>query len=157
MSSAVTRERVCALALLAFAITYGVLAYDIDHALLPDGGRFEPGPLPLALGLIAVLMLLTPGRRRPGPSFLAILRAEWPRLAGILGLMLAYGLALRATGFFVTTASCLILGYLLLGERRWWVVLLGWIPIALAFQLVLGGMLQVAIHNPLLSRLGLLV
>jgi putative tricarboxylic transport membrane protein len=56
----------------------------------------------------------------------------------LLGLMIAYALCLRPVGFIISTVSFLVLGSLILGERKWHVM----IPVAAIATLVVWYLVQ---------------
>ncbi len=44
--------------------------------------------------------------------------------------------------------------FLVLGERRWWAVLVASIPVAAAFEFILAGLLDIYIEDPFVSWIG---
>jgi putative tricarboxylic transport membrane protein len=156
----VNRDRLSALGFLAFSIAYGVLAYDIELYFVAPDDPFTARTFPIALawagGLVALLMLVLPGTSKPAFSLAAIKAMDWPRLIALAVLMVAYGLTIKRIGFLVSTTVFLAIGYALLGERRWWLLLLASLPVAAGFQLALHGLLGIYIADPLLKSLGLI-
>ncbi len=80
---------------------------------------------------------------------------DWWRPIGLCALMVVYGLTIKWPGFFLATSFFLIGGFLLLGERRWWVVLVSSLPIAAGFELILHGLLGIYIEDPFVRWIGL--
>ena len=69
--------------------------------------------------------------------------------------MIGYALTLEPLGFLVATSLFLMIGSLLLGERRWQLLLLS-IPVAAALGLTLEGVFGLALDDPLMQVLGLI-
>jgi len=156
MQSVDSREKLTVLILLAASTMFGVLAVDFGPSV-GEAGRASPaGRLLLAASLagslIAVLMLLSPGKNHR--SLRATLKAYWPQLAGLGTLVVMYALLLEPFGFFIATCLFLATGSLLLGERRWWSLLLLSVPAAAALGLTLEGVFGLALNDPFLQFLG---
>jgi hypothetical protein len=153
-----SRDKLTVLILLAASTMFGVLARGL--APVPDAAAATPagGRLLLAAafagGLIAVLMLLSPGKsHRP---LRASLRVFWPQLAGLGALVAGYAFVLEPFGFFIATSLFLAAGFVLLGERRFWTLLLFSVPVAAALQFALQGVFGFALHDPMMQALGLI-
>jgi putative tricarboxylic transport membrane protein len=125
---------------LLLSIAYGYSATSI--ALFP-GDEAEPVsartlPYFLAgLGCALSLYLLLFGRDGDSVDEVAITDLDWKLAAGLLLLMIAYGLALEWLGFLVATTLFLIIGFRLLGEHRPKVLLAVSVPFTLGFWLLL--------------------
>ncbi|NNG05755.1 MAG: tripartite tricarboxylate transporter TctB family protein [Inquilinus sp.] len=152
-----TRDRIGALFFLAVSIAYGLMSLDIRVPPFASEG-FTARSLPLALSaagtLIAFLMLVLPQKDGPGVEpagrFLAGLGGfDWPRIAGLALNMLAYGFLLTRVGFLVSTILFLIVGYRLLGERRWHVLLLASVPVVVVFWAILTQLLDIFLGSAL--------
>ncbi|MGI9500885.1 MAG: tripartite tricarboxylate transporter TctB family protein [Geminicoccaceae bacterium] len=158
MQGADSREKITVLVLLAASTMFAVLAS--DFGTMADAAEAGPasGRLLLAAALagslIAVLMLLSPGKTHR--SLRASLRAFWPQLAGLTALVIGYALILAPLGFFLATSLFLAIGSLLLGERRWWSLLLLSVPVAAALQLAMHGVFGLTLADPLMHALGLI-
>ena len=146
-------DRWLALAILAIVLIYGYTAFFTMDAGLPPFMRRNPvwpSTFPKILSVMATLVALAivlgvekPERRR-APEI------DWRRLQDyrtgqallLLGLMVAYALLLRPAGFLIATAGFLGAGSLLLGERRFHilipVVLIAAVGIWYLVQQVLG-------------------
>lgn len=71
----------------------------------------------------------------------------------LLGLMVAYALCLRPVGFIISTGSFLILGAVILGERKWHIL----VPVAAFATFVVWYLVQEVLGiflRPLPSLLG---
>lgn len=157
MQSVDSREKITVLVLLAASTMFGVLADDVGSV----GEGAEQGSAAnrllfaaaLAGSLIAVLMLLSPGKARR--SLRATLRAFWPELLGLGALVIGYALTLEPLGFIIATSLFLMIGSWLLGERRWQFLLLS-IPLAVALGLALDRVFGLALDDPLMQAFGLI-
>jgi len=153
-----SQEKLTVLILLAASTMFGVQAQDFSPAA--DAAEIGPasGRLLLAAAfagsLIAILMLLSPGKTHRSLS--VTLRYFWPQLAGLGILMIAYAFALEPVGFFLATSLFMALGSLLLGERRWWSLILLSAIVAAALQLTLQSVFGLALDDPLMHALGLI-
>ncbi|MGI9484303.1 MAG: tripartite tricarboxylate transporter TctB family protein [Geminicoccaceae bacterium] len=157
MQSVDGREKITVLVLLAASTMFGVLANDFgsvgegaEQGSASNRLLFAAG---LAGSLIAVLMLLSPGKARR--SLGATLRAFWPQLLGLGVLVIGYALTLEPLGFVIATSLFLAIGSWLLGERRWQLLLLS-IPLAAALGITLRVVFGLALHDPLMHAFGLI-
>ncbi|MEM7775017.1 MAG: tripartite tricarboxylate transporter TctB family protein [Pseudomonadota bacterium] len=137
-----TLERGIATLFLAICIAYGYVAFvTMQNELLPFelNMSFLPNTLPRALSvlgaIIALVIIFTPSRpASEGGTAAEFKNVAWGNIAqtfGLLALMVAYAMTLRPLGFIASTSLFLILGGLLLGERRF--VLLTGISVFAAF------------------------
>lgn len=131
------RDRVAALIFLAFSIAYGVEAMTIPLPGIAAQEAFTARTMPYGLALagivVSLLLLIFPNKgegQSLGDSFLGL---AWGRVIALLALMVAYGLTIRTLGFLVSTSLFLIIGYLILGERRWLVILGASVPVVVGF------------------------
>lgn len=154
MQSAITRDKLSALILLAASTAFGVLANDMGGIVdRPEAAASPSGRLFLAFALtgslMAFLMLLSPDKGHYRSS--AALRTSLQRLIGLGVLVTGYALTLEFLGFFIATSMFLALGYFLLGERRWGQVLMISVPVAALLELLIHGVFGVVITDPVLN------
>jgi len=149
---AMTRDRLSALILLGLSIGYGVLAFRIK--LFP-GSEFElftartmPIGLAVAGSVISFLMLVLPTKTAGDETPLKGL--NWGKVAALCGLMLFYGMTITRLGFLSATWLFLVGGILLLGERRWAVVLGLSAAVAVGFWVLLSKLLGIYLEPGLL-------
>lgn len=115
-------DRYIALALLAFSIGYGYLAW--MHPLLPFEVRmpFKPNTLPLGLAglgiLFSSLILLLPKIDEPSKDAEGYRGFAWGQALILIAMMIAYALLLRPVGFIVSTTLFIAAAAWLLGETR---------------------------------------
>jgi len=147
-----TRDRLSALILLGLSIGYGVLAFRIK--LFP-GSEFQlftartmPVGLAVAGSVISFLMLVLPSRTAGEEATLKGL--SWGKVAALCGLMLFYGATITRLGFLTSTWLFLVGGILLLGERRWAVILGLSVAVAAGFWVLLSKLLGIYLEPGLL-------
>ncbi|MEC7670378.1 MAG: tripartite tricarboxylate transporter TctB family protein [Pseudomonadota bacterium] len=134
-------DRWIALVFVVFCCIYGYLAFfTMDHLLPPFMQRNPvwPSTFPKLLaiggcvvGLVVLLGLEKPeNENEPSASDINYRRLHEYNLGQallLIGLMIAYALALRPAGFLISTTVFLVVGSFVLGERKWHVM----IPVAL--------------------------
>ena len=128
-----TKNRIGGVLLLAFCGAYAWLIQDIRLLPFQRAASFNARTMPEVLAMLGIGLslwcILVPGTgERPQLRGL-----DWPRGLAFLGLMSAYGLLLRPLGFLLSTSLFLIAGYLLLGERRPFWLLIASVPLVVAF------------------------
>ena len=131
-------DRWIALVLLGICLIYGYTAwFTMDDALAPFMRRnpIWPSTFPKVLsvlGIVAsmvILLGLEKGKQKVGDiDYRRLLSGDYHlgQALLLLGLMVAYAVSLRPLGFILSTAAFLILGSVILGERKW----LTMIPVA---------------------------
>jgi len=153
------RDRVWALIFLALSVAYGVEAQQIELYFGGEDEAFTARTFPTALawtgGITAFLLLISPVDADPRPRLREILGYDWLRVGALLALMIAYGLAIQRLGFFLSTSLFLLAGYLILGERRVWMLLLASFPVVAVFQFLLQGLLGIYLNDPFLTLIGI--
>ncbi|MGX9353080.1 tripartite tricarboxylate transporter TctB family protein [Shimia sp. W99] len=141
-------DRWIALVLVGICLAYGYAAwFTMDGGLAPFMKRnpIWPSTFPKVLsvlGLIAALIILF-GLEK---SDVAEPDIDYRRLGDyhlgqallLLVLMVAYALCLRPLGFLFSTTAFLILGSVILGERKWFVM----VPVAVFATLVVWYLVQ---------------
>ena len=124
-------DRWIALVILMIALVYGYTAFFTMDAKLPPFMQRNPVwpstfPKVLAVGTIlvslAILLGLEKSTKEPGTDDIDYRRLgdyNLGQVALLLGLMVAYALCLRPVGFLTSTFVFLVAGSVVLGERRW--------------------------------------
>lgn len=127
-----TIDRFIGLLFLLGSLVYGYIAFvTMEANLLPfeRGMSFLPNTLPKWLSvagvITALLVIINAGNAGETPDFdLSDLSQYKPgQVLALLVMMVIYALALRPVGFVVATCAFLIGGSCVLGERRWWLML----------------------------------
>ena len=135
-----SKTRIGGLLFLLLSVAYGYSATSIalfpGEETEPFGARTLPYFLAaLGSGLSLFLLLFGSDGDRVEDNVGADL--DWRLAAGLLVLMVAYGLALEWLGFLVATTLFLIIGFRMLGERRPGVLLAVSVPFTVGFWLLL--------------------
>ncbi len=141
-------DRWIALILLAICLLYGYTAwFTMDETLAPFMRRnpIWPSTFPKVLsilGIIASCIILfgvEKGEPKTGDiDYRRLHEYKSGQALILLALMTAYALCLRPLGFIISTAAFLILGSVILGERKWHVM----IPVALIATLIVWYLVQ---------------
>ena len=131
-------NRWVALGLLAFSSGYGYLAF--TYRILPFE-RFlamKPNTLPIGLAVAGMicsiaLLLIPEGQDSESEEEKTVLGSdhkylespgdyEWGKGVALLVLAVVYALSLRQAGFLLSTSMFLIIGGVMLGERKYWIL-----------------------------------
>jgi len=131
-------DRWIALIILMICLAYGYAAFFTMDATLPpfmQRNPVWPSTFPKILSVIGALVALsvvlglekdTGGGKEPDIDFTRLGDCKISQALFLLGLMVAYALCLRPEGFLGSTMFFLIAGSIVLGERRWFIM----IPVA---------------------------
>ena len=141
-------DRWIALVVLGICLVYGYTAwFTMDDALAPFMRRnpIWPSTFPKVLSVLGVIastvILLGLEKGESTPSDIDYRRLGDYHLGqaiALLGLMIAYALCLRPIGFILSTGIFLVLGSVILGERKWHVM----IPVAAIATLIVWYLVQ---------------
>lgn len=152
-----TKDRVSGFILLALSLGYLLMAYQIELYPGSEEDFIDARTFPKAIGMaacvFAFLIMVLPSKDDEG--FASWKAMDWGRPALLCVLMVLYGLTIKSVGFFLSTTGFLLGGYLMLGERRLWLLALASAPVAGAFQFILDGLLGIHIVDPFLELLGI--
>ena len=126
-------DRWVALVLLGICLTYGYTAwFMMDGALPPIMKRLAvwPSSFPKVLSIagiilsLIVLLGIEKGEEKVGDiDYRRLHEYKLGQALALLGLMIAYAILLRPAGFLLATSGFLIGGSVILGERRWIVMI----------------------------------
>ncbi len=126
-------DRWVALVLLGICLTYGYTAwFMMDGALPPIMKRLAvwPSSFPKVLSIagiilsLIVLLGIEKGEEKVGDiDYRRLHEYKLGQALALLGLMVAYAILLRPAGFLLATSGFLIGGSVILGERRWIVMI----------------------------------
>lgn len=126
-------DRWVALAVLGICLIYGYTAwFMMDGALPPIMKRLAvwPSSFPKVLSIAGiilssiVLMGVEKGEEKVGDiDYRRLHEYKLGQALVLLGLMVAYAILLRPAGFLLATSGFLIGGSMILGERRWFVMI----------------------------------
>ena len=126
-------DRWVALVLLGICLVYGYTAwFTMDGALPPIMKRLAvwPSSFPKVLSIAGLILSLIvvlgieKGELKVGDiDYLRLHEYKLGQALALLGLMVAYAILLRPAGFLLATSGFLIGGSVILGERRWSVMI----------------------------------
>ena len=126
-------DRWVALVLLGICLTYGYTAWFVmDGALPPIMKRLAvwPSSFPKVLSIagitlsLIVVLGIEKGEVKVGDiDYRRLHEYKLGQALALLGLMVAYAILLRPAGFLLATSGFLIGGSVILGERRWIVMI----------------------------------
>jgi len=126
-------DRCVALVLLGICLIYGYTAwFMMDGALPPIMKRLAvwPSSFPKVLSIAGiilssvVLLGVEKGEEKMGDiDYRRLHEYKLGQALVLLGLMVAYAILLRPAGFLLATSGFLIGGSMILGERRWFVMI----------------------------------
>lgn len=126
-------DRWVALVLLGICLTYGYTAwFMMDGALPPIMKRLAvwPSSFPKVLSIAGIILSLIvvlgieKGEVKVGDiDYRRLHEYKLGQALALLGLMVAYAILLRPAGFILATSGFLIGGSVILGERRWIVMI----------------------------------
>ena len=126
-------DRWVALVLLGICLVYGYTAwFTMDGALPPIMKRLAvwPSSFPKVLSIAGIILSLIvvlgieKGELKVGDiDYRRLHEYKLGQALALLGLMVAYAILLRPAGFLLATSGFLIGGSVILGERRWIVMI----------------------------------
>jgi putative tricarboxylic transport membrane protein len=126
-------DRWVALVLLGICLTYGYTAwFMMDSTLPPIMKRLAvwPSSFPKVLSIAGIILCLIvvlgieKGEVKVGDiDYRRLHEYKLGQALALLGLMVAYAILLRPAGFLLATSGFLIGGSVILGERRWVVMI----------------------------------
>jgi len=144
-------DRWIALLILGICLIYGYTAwFTMDDALAPFMRRnpIWPSTFPKVLSILGIVasMIIILGLEKPEQKESETGNLDYHRLTEynfgqavmLLALMVAYALCLRPAGFLISTSVFLIAGAVILGDRKWHVM----IPIAVIASFVVWYLVQ---------------
>ncbi len=151
-----TKDRISGLFFLAVSIAYGALAFDIRQMPFGAAEVFTPRTMPFGLSLLgivvstAIILRSPPGDKAASTPWASF---AWHRVVLLALDMLVYAFLITRIGFMASTTLFLIIGYLILGERRPWILAVASLPVAVVFWLLLDQLLGIYL-GPLLGHWG---
>ena len=145
------REKVGALLILLFSISYGLLARSIPLTFLAQQETFTPRTMPYALavmgGILSFLIIVLPTVDEKGKKSLGeeTKGFDWGTAILLTAAMLVYGLTMKWLGFILASILFLLVGFWVLGERRIKRMLLTAIPLVCLLWVIMSMLLGVYI------------
>lgn len=129
------REKVGALLILLFSMAYGLLSFQIPLSFLAQQEFFTSRTMPYAVAVLGIILsLLILVMPTGSPEGKKTLREEtghmdWIRALVLVAAMVAYGLVMQWLGFILASIAFLMVGFYILGERRFWRMALTAVPL----------------------------
>ncbi len=145
------REKVGALIMLLFSMSYGMLATKITLSFLSQQETFTARTMPYALSVLGILLslaiLVLPTADPGGEKSLGeeTKGMDWPTAILLVVLMLVFGLTMKWLGFIVASILFLLVGFWILGERRKKLMLFAAIPLVIVLWCLMSLLLGVYI------------
>ena len=136
---------------------YLYTAYQIQVFSFDENAAFNAKTFPIYLGytgmFLAGLKIILPERLKEEVDHKVL---DYKKVIFLIIIMIFYGLTILRAGFFLSTSIFLLLSYYFLGERRWKWMLLFSFPFVALFMLLLHGVLDIYLRDPLLKYLGII-
>lgn len=145
------REKVGALIMLLFTLSYGLLATKIPLTFLAQQETFTSRTMPYALSamgiILSLLILILPtvdpsGKKSLGDETKGM---DWSTAILLVVSMLGFGLVMKWLGFILASICFLLLGFLILGERRKKMMFFTAIPLVIVMWVIMSLLLGVYI------------
>lgn len=150
------RDRLGNLLLLTFSLVYLRYIFDIPVDTSVQDQVFTARSLPFGLAVLAILcslfQLASPSTNQPKVSSL-VANLQWKSMFLLTILMLIYSLVFSFLGFAIATFLFLIIGFVILGERRLWLGLSVAGGLVLFLWVVLTQLLDLYLDNGTVLRL----
>ena len=157
-----TRDRASALVLIVLFVGYGWMSTGIEMFPGAEADPFTPQTLPKALAVLGavlgVMLFLTRPKGDGARSFFSAFAGfQWSKVIQLMVVMLLYAVALTWLGFLIATVLFLAAGFWILGIRSARTIILGSVPLAVGFWLVLAKLLDIYLApGEIWYRIGLL-
>jgi len=154
----ITADKIGALVFFIFSVCYGYYAFQIPLYPGEELEVFSSQTMPKVYAFTAIvisslaLILGTIDSKKSGlnvtaPSDEKFDRVGWLRIASLIGLMVFYGTTLELLGFITSTIIFLILGYLIMGERKVKHIILASVPVVIVFWAIMTQALGIYLTN----------
>ena len=147
------------ISLLFFVLSafYLYTAYQIQVFSFDENAPFNAKTFPIYLGyagmLLSALRMILPEKTVEEVNHKVL---DYKKVILLVVTMIFYGFTILRVGFFLSTSIFLLFAYYFLGERRWKWMLLFSFPFVALFMLLLHGVLDIYLRDPLLKYLGII-
>lgn len=144
--------------MLLFSLVYLNATFDVPLNRVLGGEVFTARTLPLCLSLLAIVVcliqLFTPAKSTRDQSISSAINGfQWRNCLLLTLLMFCYGLSFNFLGFVIATTAFLLLGFIVLGERRYLLCLGVSLTIALFIWTILTQVFDIYLDSGSLLRL----
>ncbi|MEJ2157269.1 MAG: tripartite tricarboxylate transporter TctB family protein [Desulfobacteraceae bacterium] len=139
----IKREKMGALFILALSIAYGIYAFKIPLIFLSQGEALNARTMPYALSIagivLSLLIILLPSfdKEKALTVKSVLMGLDWRRTAWFIGLLIVYSLSMPWIGFVIASIGFMAGGVMILGERKFKVILLASIPLVVGLWFIL--------------------
>ncbi len=153
----ISTVKIISLLFFIFSAFYLYTAYQIRVFSFDEDAAFNAKTFPIYLGyfgmFIAALKIVLPEKasEEVDQKFL-----NYKKTLVLVLIMVAYGLAIRPVGFFLSTSLFLLSSYYFLGERRWLRMFMLSFPFVAIFMFLVHGLLDIYLTDPILKALGVI-
>ena len=153
----ISTVKIISLLFFIFSAFYLYTAYQIRVFSFDEEAAFNAKTFPIYLGyfgmFIAALKIVLPEKANEevDQKFL-----NYKKTLVLVLIMVAYGLAIRPVGFFLSTSLFLLSSYYFLGERRWLRMFMLSFPFVAIFMFLIHGLLDIYLTDPILKALGVI-
>ena len=147
------------ISLLFFVLSafYLYTAYQIQVFSFDENAPFNAKTFPIYLGytgmFLSALRIILPEKTVEEVNHKVL---DYKKVILLVIIMIFYGLTILRVGFFLSTSIFLLFAYYFLGERKWKWMLLFSFPFVALFMLLLHGVLDIYLRDPLLKYLGII-
>ncbi len=153
----ISTVKIISLLFFIFSAFYLYTAYQIRVFSFDENAAFNAKTFPIYLGyfgmFIAALKIILPEKtsEEVDQKFL-----NYKKTLFLILIMVAYGIAIRPVGFFLSTSLFLISSFYFLGERRWLRMFMLSFPFVAIFMFLVHGLLDIYLTDPILKALGVI-
>ncbi len=153
----ISTVKIISLLFFVFSAFYLYTAYQIRVFSFDENAAFNAKTFPIYLGyfgmFIAALKIILPEKtsEEVDQKFL-----NYKKTLFLILIMVAYGIAIRPVGFFLSTSLFLISSFYFLGERRWLRMFMLSFPFVAIFMFLVHGLLDIYLTDPILKALGVI-
>jgi len=149
----ITKDKVGTLIFFIFSVSYGYYAYQIPLYPGEEYDVFTSQSMPKLYALAAIIVSalaiilsiisdLKSTENETKQTRVFNIKA-WSQVASLIALMIFYGYTLELLGFISSTILFLIIGYIILGERRPKILILASVPVVIVFWAIMTQLLGI--------------
>jgi|TARA_R100001377_G_C3113480_1_gene83437 putative tricarboxylic transport membrane protein len=149
----ITKDKLGALIFFIFSVSYGYYAYKIPLYPGEEYDVFTSQSMPklyamasIAVSLLALILSIISDFKSPKNETTQTKTFKvkaWSQVASLIALMIFYGYTLELFGFISSTIVFLIIGYLILGERRPKILIIASVPVVIVFWAIMTQLLGI--------------
>ena len=153
----ISPSKIISLLFFIFSGFYLYTAHQIQVFTFDENAAFNAKTFPIYLGyaglVFSALYIILPEKK---PSDVDLKVLDYKKTISLVFLMIIYGLTILRVGYFLSTSLFLVLSYIILGERKWFWILILSFPFVGVFMYLLHGLLNIYLRDPFLQYLGVM-